>query len=431
MESPTVPRTSVPTAVDVRRRSSYLIAAAASLTVLGLAPAHTASAADGPSTPAAILLQDDAHHAGSGLPARTADPAAATPALAGTLRGLDVSAYQGNVNWSTVAANGASFALVKATESTNYVSGSFTQQYNGSAAAGLVRGAYHFAHPNASTGAVQADYFVNHGGGWMSDGKTLPGALDIEYNPGTGGTCYGLTHSGMINWITSFNTQYHARTGRYPIIYSTTDWWTTCTGNYSGFAATDPLWIANYGSAPSPLPNGWSTYTIWQTASSGPFPGDQDLFNGTADDLRTFALGDYAPPPPPVSWPYVQQGASGRRVSTVQYLLNAHGAALPVDGAFGAGTRGAVVAFQSANGLAADGVVGPATWQKLVITVQQGSTGAAVQAAQAELNAHGAALTVDGDFGALTSSAVKSYQTSRGLTANGIVGTDTWESLVS
>ena len=396
---------------------------------MGLLPAQPASA-NGPAKPTAIQRADDAHHAGSGLSGRTAGPAV-TPAVAGTLRGLDVSGYQGNVNWSTVVAEGASFAYVKATESTNYVSGSFTQQYNGSAAAGLIRGAYHFAHPNASTGAVQADYFVDHGGAWTPDGKTLPGALDIEYNPGTGGTCYGLTQTAMINWITSFDSEYHARTGRYPVIYSTTDWWTTCTGNYSGFAATDPLWIANYGSAPSPLPDGWSTYTIWQNDDAGTFPGDQDVFNGTADDLSTFALGSYSPPPPPVSWPYVQQGASGRRVTTVQYLLNAHGATLTVDGAFGTGTRSAVIAFQSANGLEADGVVGPDTWSKLVVTVQQGSTGAAVKAVQAELNAHGATVAVDGDFGAGTAAAVQAYQSDHGLTANGTVAADTWESLVA
>ena len=63
--------------------------------------------------------------------------------------------------------------------------------------------------------------------------------------------------------------------------------------------------------------------------------------------------------------------------------------------------------------------------------LQQASTGAAVKAAQAELNAHGVALTVDGDFGVLTASAVKTYQTSHRLPANGIVGTDTSQSLVS
>ncbi len=113
---------------------------------------------------------------------------------------MDVSGYQGNVDWGTAYANGARFAYIKATEGTGYTNGYFTQQYNGSYDAGMIRGSYHFALPDNSGGATQADYFVDHGGGWSADGKTLPGALDIEYNP-YGSTCYGLSQSSMVGWI--------------------------------------------------------------------------------------------------------------------------------------------------------------------------------------------------------------------------------------
>ena len=65
---------------------------------------------------------------------------------------------------------------------------------------------------------------------------TLPGALDIEYNP-YGAECYGLSLSAMRTWVSSFVNQYHAKTGRWAVVYTTTDWWTTCNGNYSGFWA--------------------------------------------------------------------------------------------------------------------------------------------------------------------------------------------------
>lgn len=214
-----------------------------------------------------------------------AAPAGAAPA---GLPGMDVSSHQGNVNWSAAWSNGARFAYVKATEGTGYTNPYFAQQYNGSYNVGMIRGSYHFALPDRSSGATQANYFVDHGGGWSKDGKTLPGALDIEYNP-YGSTCYGLTQSGMRSWISSFVNQYYSRTGRWATIYTTTDWWTTCTGNYSGFASTNPLWIARYSSTVGTLPAGWSTYSFWQWASSGTFPGDQDVWNGTWDRLKVLA----------------------------------------------------------------------------------------------------------------------------------------------
>jgi GH25 family lysozyme M1 (1,4-beta-N-acetylmuramidase) len=230
---------------------------------------------------------------GSTIPAH--EPAAATTntvsprATVPQLPGIDVSAYQGNVNWGAVAPN-IDFVYIKAAEGTYYTNPYFAQQYNGSYNSGVIRGSYHFAIPNNSSGAAQADYFIGHGGGWSADGKTLPGALDIEYNP-YGSECYGLSQSSMVNWVWNFVNEYAAREHAYPVIYSTTDWWRTCTGNYSGFGAYDPLWIANFtASGGGTLPAGWGYYTFWQYASSGSQPGDQDVFNGAYSRLQSLAL---------------------------------------------------------------------------------------------------------------------------------------------
>lgn len=215
----------------------------------------------------------------------------APASAAGVVYGMDVSGHQGNVNWSTAWSNGARFAYVKATEGTGYTNPYFAQQYNGSYNVGMIRGAYHFARPNLSSGAYQADYFVNHGGGWSRDGKTLPGALDIEWNPYSGGTCYGKSQSGMVAWIKSFSDEYHYRTTRWPVIYTATSWWSQCTGNLGDFTSTSPLWVARYSTSVGTLPYAWAYYTFWQYADSGVFPGDQDRFNGDYSRLQVLATG--------------------------------------------------------------------------------------------------------------------------------------------
>lgn len=216
--------------------------------------------------------------------------AGAVATAVGSVKGMDVSGWQGNVNWAGAYANGARFAYVKATEGTGYINPYFAQQYNGSYNVGMIRGAYHFALPNRSTGSAQADYFVNHGGGWSADGRTLPGVADLEYNP-YGAACYGLTKAGMASWITSFSSRYRVRTGRYPVIYTSTSWWTQCVGTSGNFSATSPLWVARYASTVGTLPYAWGYYTFWQYADSGVFPGDQNVFNGAYDRLQALARG--------------------------------------------------------------------------------------------------------------------------------------------
>ena len=206
------------------------------------------------------------------------------------LPGIDVSSYQGNINWPGIARH-LDFSYAKATEGKYYTNPFFYNQYEGPYNAGLIRGAYHFAIPNNSSGQSQADYFIKHGGGWSADGKTLPGALDIEYNP-YGSECYGLTDSQMVSWLHNFANEYAFREHVYPVIYSTTDWWSTCTGNSSGFSSKDPLWVANYSASHGgTLPRGWGFYTFWQYRSSGSLPGDQDVFNGAYKQLKALAKG--------------------------------------------------------------------------------------------------------------------------------------------
>ncbi len=150
---------------------------------------------------------------------------------------------------------------------------------------------------------------------------------------------------------------------------------------------------------------------------------------------------------PSASQPTLKIGAKGASVRALQTMLRAKGHNVTVDGMFGPGTLNSVRAFQRNNGLTADGVVGPKTWGKLGAarapaptapassggsgpTLRSGNRGEPVKALQLRLtqlgfNTRGA----DGAFGPNTASAVKAFQRSRGLAADGVVGPATWNKL--
>ena len=151
----------------------------------------------------------------------------------------------------------------------------------------------------------------------------------------------------------------------------------------------------------------------------------------------------YAPVVPDM--PMLYRGCTGDAVKTLQDKLNTLGYnSGNVDGIFGAKTYAAVTAFQKANGLGVDGIVGKLTWGKLYdatpvnvtpVTTQPmlrtGSRGDAVRKLQELLNALGYDCgSVDGIFGSKTKAAVLAFQKANGLGADGIVGPLTWGKLV-
>ena len=151
----------------------------------------------------------------------------------------------------------------------------------------------------------------------------------------------------------------------------------------------------------------------------------------------------YAPTVPDM--PMLYRGCTGDAVKTLQEKLNAKGFdSGSVDGIFGAKTYAAVTAFQKANGLGVDGIVGKLTWGKLYdatpvnvtpVTTQPmlrtGSRGDAVRKLQEMLNTKGYDCgSVDGIFGSKTKAAVLAFQKANGLGADGIVGPLTWGKLV-
>jgi peptidoglycan hydrolase-like protein with peptidoglycan-binding domain len=121
----------------------------------------------------------------------------------------------------------------------------------------------------------------------------------------------------------------------------------------------------------------------------------------------------------------------------LQQLLQARGFNVAVDGIFGPATEGAVKDFQQSKGLAADGIVGPQTWPKLIVQVKKGSTGDAVRGVQEVMKFHdqsngeGPPIHVDGIFGPQTDRWVRGFQNAVDIDVDGIVGPVTWRAMVS
>lgn len=242
-------------------------------------------------------------------PATITPPAA--PAQPTTVAGIDISGHTAVEDWAGWKSAGAQFVYIKATEGNYYKNPKFSSQYLGANGAGIIRGAYHFANPSTSTGAQQADYFVANGGGWSPDGKTLPGALDMEWNP-YGAMCFGMTTGQMRSWVNDYVTEYHTRTGVNPMIYTASPWWNKCVGTdatNSGApvsstttpapAVTDallsanPLWVAEYTATLTDLPITWTgqgrAQAMWQNAALDDKGYDTNVFNGSRSQLMSYA----------------------------------------------------------------------------------------------------------------------------------------------
>ncbi len=243
--------------------------------VQAAAPAPSAEPGSPPPAPAPGLLPT---------------PSVAPPVLAEWrhgegLPGFDVSRYQGLVDWEGLTNSGHAFVFVKATEGTNHRSPTHDDQRAAARAAGLIQGAYHYARPGQSSGTLQARFFHSAGGSWTADGQTLPGALDLEFAE-EGPQCHGLSQGEMATWVRAFSDEYRRLSGRIPVIYTTTEFWDTCTGGDTSFG-DHPLWLFDHADLPGELPAGWDRPTFWQRAVVNDL--DRNVFFGSRDQLVAWA----------------------------------------------------------------------------------------------------------------------------------------------
>jgi len=296
--------------------ASFGIAVAASPLAAASTTTGQAVATSGPdrsnvgATHSPQLLRQLAGPAGA---TRTAISSAISQAsVAGALQGVDVASFQhpnkATIDWTQVAGAGIQFAAVKATEGDYYQNPYAPTDLAGAQAAGLSTIAYAFAIPNgngsSASPATQADYLLSYLG---VSSATVPVLLDIEYDPYVNtdhtNSCYGLSSSAMVKWIAGFDSEVQAKTGRLPIIYTTANWWSTCTGNSTAFGQT-PMWVADFTTAASPaLPADWVDWSFWQYTSAGTVAGISTTGHTDLDQLNPALV--------PLLGPGARTGAGG------------------------------------------------------------------------------------------------------------------------
>ena len=230
-------------------------------------------------------------------------------------KGLDVSHWNGSVDWIQVVSGGYSFLFAKATEGTTLTDPTYSINRAGTTGLGLHFGAYHFARPAGSGTAgivanaiAQADYFVNVAQPAAGD---LPPVLDLE----TKGT---LAPTALVQWTQAWLGEVQARTGVSGLIYASPSFWKTALGDTPAFAGSGfRLWIAHWtkNAAPTVPASNWGGFgwTFWQWTDCSQIPGfvhcaDGDRLNGT--NPATVTIARYPTGAPAVSTPPTVAGTA-------------------------------------------------------------------------------------------------------------------------
>lgn len=201
------------------------------------------------------------------------------------VRGVDVSAYQGKIDWHTLAGQNISFAFIKATEGSSFVDKCFHYNFSEAQKTDLFVGAYHFFSFD-SDGNTQAKNFINTVTPFEN---MLPPVIDLEFygdkenNP--------PSRSDVDRELQTMLKILEAHYGKKPIIYATEKSYELyLAGGYSEY----DIWIRNVITAPK-LSDG-RTWTFWQYTNRKRLKGyegkekyiDVNVFNGTIDEFKAY-----------------------------------------------------------------------------------------------------------------------------------------------
>jgi lysozyme len=198
------------------------------------------------------------------------------------IQGIDISRWQGEIDWAQVKAAGTRFAFIKATEGGDHVDPAFQRNWHGARGAGVPTGAYHFVYW-CRPAHEQAQWFVQHIPR-TNDSLTLPPILDVEWN-GHSRTCpVKVSRETAIEKMRLMLRELEAHTGRRPIIY---------TDEFEGY----PFWIRSTAAKPEERYAN-RRWEFWQFTTTGRVPGirgdvDRNAFYGSEQEFQAWASGRY------------------------------------------------------------------------------------------------------------------------------------------
>jgi len=193
-------------------------------------------------------------------------------------RGIDVSHYQGRIDWRAVETDGIGFAYMKATEGATFTDPMFRRNWAAAGETRIVRGAYHRFRAGRDA-LAQAEHFLAVA--TLRDGD-LPPVLDVESTD-------GVSDARLVRGVRAWLAEVERRTGKRPVVYTKPGF----RRAHLGTALDDyPLWVAEYG-VDSPSVDPWH---FWQHSERGRVAGianevDLDRFNGSHAELREIAAG--------------------------------------------------------------------------------------------------------------------------------------------
>lgn len=219
------------------------------------------------------------------------------------VRGIDVSAYQGDINWSQVKDSDVDFAFVKATEGLLYTDAKFIYNWQSMKDEGITRGVYHFVRPLPGNGSIETTALLNHAEaqvvkmhkvvGNLSDGDLCP-VIDLEETGAIGKDQWMmLSRPAVAYFILSLCLQVKKMFGVDPIIYSRTNWLVNNILSRE-LLVEYPLWLAQYSVKPPVAPKPWTEWRLWQYSAAGRVAGihlDVDMNVTTVKGLDGLLVG--------------------------------------------------------------------------------------------------------------------------------------------